>query len=156
MHAEEIHSHLETETFSPFRDIWMPLDLSNIASFNGIMAHAAAHLSQIQHKDISPETLRYKTEIIELVNRWLGDPNTAFKDEVFAAILRLFTFEVCQVLAPLDYRPRILTQINSIDIIHARDTGEHLSDSICINTVFVKWWKRKEVIKPSKPIGGFN
>jgi hypothetical protein len=51
---------------------------------------------------------------------------------------------------------QILTQIDSIDIIHARDTGEHLSGSICINTAFVKWWKRKEVIKPSKPIGGFN
>jgi hypothetical protein len=102
MHAEEIHSHLETEKFSPFRDIWMPLDLSNIASFNGIMAHAAAHLSQIQHKHVSPETLRYKTEIIEFVNRWLGNPNTAFKDEVFAAVLRLFTFEVGQALAALD------------------------------------------------------
>lgn len=156
MHAEEIHSHLETETFSPFRDIWMPLDLSNIASFNGIMAHAAAHLSQIQHRDISPETLRYRTEIIELVNRWLGNPITAFNDEVFAAVLRLFTFEVCQALARLDYRPRTLTEINSIDINYARDTGEHLSDSICTDMAFAKWWTRKEVIKPLKPIGGFN
>ena len=156
MHTEEIHSHLDMETFSPFKDIWMPLDLSNIASFHGIMAHAAAHLSEIQHKDIGPETLRYKTVIIELVNRWLGNPDTAFQDEVFAAVLRLFTFEVCQTLAPLDYRLQVLTEINSIDIIHARDTGAHLSDSICINTVFVKWWKRKEVIKPLKPIGGFN
>lgn len=113
MHAEEVHSHLETETFSPFRDIWMPLDLSNIASFNGIMAHAAAHLSQIRYKDISPEALSYKTETIELVNRWIGNPMTAFKDETFAAVLRLLSFEVCEALASLDNCPGTLTQINS-------------------------------------------
>jgi hypothetical protein len=107
MHAEDIHSNLGPATFSPCRDIWMPLDLSNPASFNAIMAHAAAHLSKIQDKESNPDTLRFKTEAIEFVNKWLSDPTTAFKDEVFAAVLRLFTFEVCRnksrLLVPADY-----------------------------------------------------
>lgn len=49
MHSEEIHSRLDTKKFSPFREIWMPLDLSNVASFNGIMAHAAADLAQTRN-----------------------------------------------------------------------------------------------------------
>ncbi|OOQ86551.1 hypothetical protein PEBR_20798 [Penicillium brasilianum] len=93
MHAEEIHSNLGTATISPFRDIWMPLDLSNPASFNAILAHAAAHISETQNKESNSEILRFKIEAIELVNKWLGDPTTSFKDEVFAAVLRLFTFE---------------------------------------------------------------
>lgn len=74
----------------------MPLDLSNPASFNAIMAHAAAHISETQNKESNSEILRFKIEAIELVNKWLGDPTTSFKDEVFAAVLRLFTFEVCR------------------------------------------------------------
>lgn len=72
----------------------MPLDLSNPASFNGIMAHAAAHLSQIQYKEGNQDSLEFKTDAIEIVNKWLRDPATALNDEVFAAVLRLFTFEV--------------------------------------------------------------
>jgi hypothetical protein len=96
MHAEEVHSHLGTTKYSPFRDIWMPLDLSNIASFNAIMAHAAAHLSKMQNQENNPDILRLKLEAIQLVRKWLSDPTTSFEDEVFAAVLRLFTFEVCR------------------------------------------------------------
>jgi hypothetical protein len=87
--AEGIHSRLETQTFSQFRDIWMPLDLSNLASFYGILAHAAANLSQNRYGESGLEALAYKTETTEFVNKWLGDLMTAFKDEAFAAILRL-------------------------------------------------------------------
>jgi hypothetical protein len=96
MHAEEVHSHLGTAKYSPFRDVWMPLDLSNLASFNAIMAHAAAYLSKVQNKESNADILRLKLEAIRLVRKWLSDPTTSFKDEVFAAVLRLFTFEVCR------------------------------------------------------------
>ena len=83
----------------------MPLDLSNVASFNGIMAHAAADLAQTRYKDICSdsrsEALRYKTGTIEAINKWLGDPMTTFKDKVFAAVLRLFTFEVREGISPV-------------------------------------------------------
>lgn len=97
MHAHVLHSGLEARTFTPFRDVWMPLDLSNAASFNGILAHAAADLFGLRGEGNRPEPLEYKTEAIEIINKWLGSTVTATKDEVFAGVVRLLTFEVCRV-----------------------------------------------------------
>ncbi|KAI2710107.1 transcriptional regulator family: Fungal Specific TF [Penicillium roqueforti] len=93
MHAHIIHSGLQARTFTPFTEIWMPLDLSNAASFNGILAHAAADLMRFEGGRSNPELLKYKTEAIETINKWLGDTVNAITDDVFAGVVRLLTFE---------------------------------------------------------------
>lgn len=85
-----------TQTFNPMRDVWCPLDLSNAASFNAIMAHSAAHLSRMQGCTRSNEALRFKTEAVRIVQLWMSDPILALGDDVLAAVLRLLTYEVLQ------------------------------------------------------------
>lgn len=97
IHAEELHSAFANQTFTSFRDIWIPLDLSNAASFNAVMAHAAADFSRCQGQDIDSGSLKYKTEAIGLVNKWLSSTTTAVNDDVFSGVLRLLTFEVLYI-----------------------------------------------------------
>ncbi|KAM0553320.1 hypothetical protein ACHAPJ_007333 [Fusarium lateritium] len=75
------------------RDVWCPLDLSNAASFNAIMAHAAAHLARMQGFRQSKEALKFKTEAVRIVKVWMDDPELALSDDVLAAVLRLLTYE---------------------------------------------------------------
>ncbi|KAH6876537.1 fungal-specific transcription factor domain-containing protein [Thelonectria olida] len=79
--------------FNPMRDVWFPLDLSNAASFNAIMAHSAAHLARMQGFTQSKEALRFKTEAVRIVQLWMNDPELALGDDVLAAVLRLLTYE---------------------------------------------------------------
>ena len=76
------------------RDVWFPLDLSNAASFNAIRAHAAAHLARLHGIKTSKEAFKYKAEAVRIVRLWMSDPHFALSDEVFAAVIRLLTFEV--------------------------------------------------------------
>lgn len=82
--------------FNPMRDVWFPLDLSNAASFYGIMAHSAAHMAYLrgQGKNGIVEVLKYKTEAVSLINKWMHDRDMALSDSTFAAVIRLLTFEV--------------------------------------------------------------
>jgi len=107
---------LPAETFNPMRDVWFPLDLSNAASFNAIMAHAAAHLSRMRGIKFSNEALKYKAEAVRIVRLWMNDPTTALSDEVFAAVIRLLTFEVGLALTSHQSRlvPRSTTQASPI------------------------------------------
>lgn len=98
MHADVLHSGFKSQTFTPFRDIWIPLDLSNAASFHGILAHAAADLNGRREDAAKSEVLKFKTEAIGTINLWLSTSTTAIKDEVFAGVVRLLTFEVCGIL----------------------------------------------------------
>lgn len=118
MHADVIHSGLKTQTFTPFKDIWMPLDLSNAASFNGILAHAAADLFGSRLEENRSETLKYKTEAIGMINKWLSSTVTAMKDEVFAGVVRLLTFEVCRL--PLQKYSSVQRSRISPDLDHPR------------------------------------
>lgn len=91
--------------FSPMRDVWLPLDLSNPASFNALMALSAAHLSRMQGFSQSEVALEFKSEAVRIVQLWMQDPERAVSDDVLAAILRLLTFEVClNVCPPLDLK----------------------------------------------------
>jgi hypothetical protein len=85
---------LSGASFNPMREIWLPLDLSNAASFNAVMAHSAAHLARMQGRYPSEAALEFKTEAISIVNLWMADPELCLSDEVAAAILRLLTYEV--------------------------------------------------------------
>ncbi|KAH6649040.1 hypothetical protein BKA67DRAFT_682151 [Truncatella angustata] len=82
-----------TDSFNPMIDVWFPLDLSNAASFNAIMAHAAAHLNMMQGKKRSTEALRFKNEAIRIISDWMTASSGCPNDEVFAAVVRLLTFE---------------------------------------------------------------
>jgi hypothetical protein len=81
--------------FNPMRDVWVPLDLSNAASFNAIMAHSAAHLARMRGYRSSTEALKFKAEAMRIVSIWMKDEHLALSDDVFAAVLRLLTYEVC-------------------------------------------------------------
>ncbi|KAI0423157.1 tachykinin family protein [Xylaria grammica] len=84
---------MHTSTFNPMRDVWFPLDLSNAASFNAIMAHSAAHLARMQGFPVSNEAVRFKVEAVGIVQFWARDPALALSDDTIAAILRLLSFE---------------------------------------------------------------
>lgn len=104
MHARAIHSGLQSSIFTPFRDIWIPLDLSNAASFYGILAHAAADLANSRVDDNGSNMLKYKAEAVGIINKWLGTAVTALKDEVFTGVVRLLTFEVRDKSQQNEYR----------------------------------------------------
>ncbi|KAJ5215181.1 uncharacterized protein N7469_011672 [Penicillium citrinum] len=93
MHADFIYSGLRSQSISPFRDIWIPIDLSNAASFNGILAHAAADLNGRREDEDKSEILKFKTEAIGTINLWLKSSTSAIKDKVVAGVVRLLTFE---------------------------------------------------------------
>ncbi|KAJ4246489.1 hypothetical protein NW757_009538 [Fusarium falciforme] len=90
MMFDDVHS----QAFNPMRDVWCPLDLSNAASFNAIMAHSAAHLARMQGLRQSKEALKFKAEAVRIVQVWMDDPERALSDDVLAAVLRLLTYEI--------------------------------------------------------------
>ncbi|KAK9344716.1 fungal-specific transcription factor domain-containing protein [Lipomyces starkeyi] len=92
-YAAMMFEDLPITSFNPMKDVWFPLDLSNAASFNGIMAHSAAHLAHLHGGTYSADALRYKEEALSIINTWLTDPTRALSDETFAAVVRLLTFE---------------------------------------------------------------
>jgi hypothetical protein len=85
---------LPTNSFNPMRDVWVPLDLSNAASFNAVMAHSAAHLAGLQGIKHSKEALNYKAKAVGIVMKWMRDASSSFSDELLAAVVRLLTYEV--------------------------------------------------------------
>jgi len=91
---------LDVTEFNPMKDVWFPLDLSNPSSFNCIMAHSAAHLSNLyagtppRRGTNSSDALKYKIEAVRILRLWLSDPDKELSDDAFAAVVRLLTFEV--------------------------------------------------------------
>jgi hypothetical protein len=104
-HAAMMFEDLDVTAFNPMKDVWFPLDLSNASSFNCIMAHSAAHLYHLyagtpaRRGSISSDALKYKIEAVRILRLWLGDPEKELSDDSFAAVVRLLTFEVCQLIA---------------------------------------------------------
>ncbi|KAF4120843.1 hypothetical protein GMORB2_2847 [Geosmithia morbida] len=94
MYSTMIFDRLETAYFNPIRDVWLPMDLSNAASFNAIMAHSAAHLAHMRGSRNRRTALKYKTEAIRMVAEWMSDPKLCMSDNIIAAVLRLLTYEV--------------------------------------------------------------
>ncbi|KAE8336750.1 hypothetical protein BDV24DRAFT_154895 [Aspergillus arachidicola] len=92
-HTSGMSAALPHAAFDPIREVWLPLDLSNIASFNATMAHAAAHLAYLHGELASPEALRYKTEAISVITKWLDDPEQALRNETLVSVVRLLMFE---------------------------------------------------------------
>ncbi|BCR85437.1 uncharacterized protein ACHE_20894A [Aspergillus chevalieri] len=98
-HATMMFENMPASNFNPMRDVWFPLDLSNPASFNAIMAHSAAHLAHYYggmtptRGTNSSEALKFKAGAIQILNHWLSDPEKALSNDAFAAVVRLLTFE---------------------------------------------------------------
>lgn len=76
------------------RDLYIPIDLSQVASVHGILAHSASHLAFLHRQRSSVQAITHKMAAIRLVNEYLGDPVKAISDETFSAVLRLLTYEV--------------------------------------------------------------
>lgn len=95
--------NMAESSFNPMRDVWFPLDLSNPASFNAIMAHAAAHLAHQYGGTNSWEALKFKADAVNILTQWVNDPKMALSNDAFAAVVRLLTFEV-----NLQYSPQFL------------------------------------------------
>lgn len=93
-YATMMFEQLPAATFNPMRDVWFPLDLSNAASFKAVMAHSAAHLAGLRGIKASKEALKFKSEAVRIVRQWMSDPILSLSDDVFAAVLRLLTYEV--------------------------------------------------------------
>ncbi|GAD99542.1 NAD dependent epimerase/dehydratase, putative [Paecilomyces variotii No. 5] len=93
IHSEMLSDGQATRRFDPIRDIWLPLDLSNPASFYGLLAHSAAHLAYLYGERDSAEPLTYKSQAVSILNIWVNDPDRALNDDTFAAVLRLLIFE---------------------------------------------------------------
>ena len=97
--------NMPASNFNPMRDVWFPLDLSNPASFNAIMAHSAAHLAHYYggmtptRGTNSPEALKFKANAVQILNHWLNDSEKALSNDAFAAVVRLLTFEVSPLLS---------------------------------------------------------
>ncbi|KAL9563057.1 hypothetical protein ACKAV7_012799 [Fusarium commune] len=92
-HAAMMFGPSPDGAFSPMRDVWLPLDLSNPASFNALMALSAAHLSRMQGFSQSEVALEFKSEAVRIVQLWMQDPERAVSDDVLASILRLLSYE---------------------------------------------------------------
>lgn len=92
--------NMPASIFNPMRDVWFPLDLSNAASFNAIMAHSAAHLAHYYggtnptSGTNSAEALKFKADAVGILNHWLNDPRKTLDNDTFAAAVRILTFEV--------------------------------------------------------------
>ena len=87
---------LPAATFNPVRDVWFPLDVSNAASFNVVLAHSAAHIARMHGYQTSNEAIKFKMEAIRIVASWMDDSQQALSDEVIAAVIRLLTYEVSE------------------------------------------------------------
>ncbi|KAM3474790.1 hypothetical protein MY5147_004070 [Beauveria neobassiana] len=79
--------------FNPLRDVFFPLDLSNAAAFNAVMAQSAAHLARMQGRMRLTEALHFKAEAIRILSEWMADEKMALSDDVLAAISRILAYE---------------------------------------------------------------
>ncbi|OJI89117.1 hypothetical protein ASPTUDRAFT_50112 [Aspergillus tubingensis CBS 134.48] len=79
--------------FDPVRDVWLPLDLSNSASFCALMAHAAAHVAHRQGQTKSIESEKFRTLAVGIIAKWLADKRRSTQDDTITAIARLLMFE---------------------------------------------------------------
>ncbi|GLA63142.1 hypothetical protein AtubIFM55763_005641 [Aspergillus tubingensis] len=79
--------------FDPVRDVWLPLDLSNSASFCALMAHAAAHVAHRQGQTKSIESEKFRTLAVGIIAKWLADERRSTQDDTITAIARLLMFE---------------------------------------------------------------
>ncbi|GJN74892.1 hypothetical protein PLICBS_008985 [Purpureocillium lilacinum] len=86
-YAAMMFEDLPAATFNPVRDVWFPLDVSNAASFNVVLAHSAAHIARMHGYTTSNEALKFKMEAIRIVASWMDDPQQALSDEVIAAVI---------------------------------------------------------------------
>ncbi|KAE8359041.1 hypothetical protein BDV27DRAFT_59371 [Aspergillus caelatus] len=99
-HASGMSNAFPCVTFDPIWEVWLPLNLSNSASLNAIMAHAAAHLAYLHGELDCPVALRYKTEAISTITEWLDNPEQALQIETLTSVVQLLMFEV---RAPAEY-----------------------------------------------------
>lgn len=75
------------------RDLYLPIDLSQEASVQTILAHSASHMAYLRGERSSAKAVMHKMTAIRLVNEYLNDPIKSISDEAFSTVMRLITFE---------------------------------------------------------------
>ncbi|EGX89479.1 hypothetical protein CCM_07731 [Cordyceps militaris CM01] len=93
MYATMMFGTRSRAKFNPLRDVFFPLDLSNAAAFNAVMAQSAAHLARMQGRLRSTEALQFKAEAIRILSEWMADDKMALSDDVLAAVSRILAYE---------------------------------------------------------------
>jgi hypothetical protein len=86
---------LNSASYHGHTQVWVPLDISNEASFHGALAYHSAHLRHLHGESkASPQALTHNLKSIELINSWLSDPSLMISDMAITAVLRQLTLEV--------------------------------------------------------------
>ncbi|RDH26601.1 hypothetical protein BDQ94DRAFT_177396 [Aspergillus welwitschiae] len=69
--------------FDPVRDVWLPLDLSNSASFCALMAHAAAHVAHLQGQANTIQSEKFRMLAVGIIAKWLADERSTQDETIF-------------------------------------------------------------------------
>ncbi|KAK9238498.1 hypothetical protein V1525DRAFT_400690 [Lipomyces kononenkoae] len=80
-------------SINPMAEIWIPDAFSNDASFQGMLAYAAAHLAHLRRQDSGAEYTIHKIEAISSIQKLLNDTTAALSDSAISAILRQISIE---------------------------------------------------------------
>jgi hypothetical protein len=75
-------------------NVWIQLEFTNEASFHGVLAYSAAHLSRIRGLPVPPLAIMHNMKAIQVINNLLEDPSMMTSDAAIAGVLRLVSMEV--------------------------------------------------------------
>ncbi|KAK9242245.1 hypothetical protein V1506DRAFT_548196 [Lipomyces tetrasporus] len=81
-------------SINPMAEVWIPDAFSNEASFQGMLAYAAAHMAHLRRQGGGAEYTIYKIEAIRCIQKLLNDATAALSDSAVSAILRQISIEV--------------------------------------------------------------
>jgi hypothetical protein len=79
-------------TLTPYRDSWLPLSMSDPASFYEVLSQIALHVVSLRKEVGCVRSLTYHSLAISSVNKRLSDPILRISDGIIHAILALASF----------------------------------------------------------------
>src|SRR2546421_32541 len=79
-------------TLTPYRDSWLPLSMSDPASFYELLSQIALHVASLRKEVVCIRSLAYHSLAISSVNKRLSDPILGISDGIINAILALASF----------------------------------------------------------------
>ncbi len=79
-------------SFTPYRDSWIPLSISDPASFYEVLGHVAQRVASLRKEVGCVRSLAYHSLAISSVNKRLSDPILGISDGIIHAILALACF----------------------------------------------------------------
>ncbi|PYH58527.1 uncharacterized protein BO96DRAFT_243938 [Aspergillus niger CBS 101883] len=138
--------------FDPVRDVWLPLDLSNSASFCALMAHAAAHAAHRQGQTRSIGSEKFRTLAVGIIAKWLADERRSTQDDTITAIARLLMFEKYWAIDD-QWRAH---KNGLVSVINARGGVESFRSSWRLHMVLFLAFSLAEQSRSSSPAHGWE